>query len=181
MSPVAPSGSHAGRALLVATVGVIVALGALFLASLALSGRNSPSVHRGDQTFNGGSTERLAGEIARRGPILYGDVSGEKDRDMILQHLGKDPEKGWYAFLAAPDDKPRNCTWQWQPDEQLFRAKCDKTLTAPADGKDLTQFKVVVSDGRIDVDLNADQRPTTTTKPLTGQPFPTTTTTAATP
>ena len=48
MSPVAPSGSHAGRALLVATVGVIVALGALFLASLALSGRNSPSVHLGD-------------------------------------------------------------------------------------------------------------------------------------
>lgn len=177
MSPVAQSSGHAGRALLVAAVGVIVVVAGLYLVSLAMSGRNSPSVHLGDQTFNGGSTERLAREIAKRGPILYGDVSGEKDRDMILQHLGSNHEKGWYAFLAAPDDKPRDCTWEWQADEHLFRAKCDKSLTAPADGKGLTQFKVTVSDGRIDVDLNADQRPTTTTKPITGEPLSTTTTT----
>ena len=179
MSPVAPSGSHAGRALLVATVGVVVVLGGLFLASVVLSGRDSPDVRLGDQTFGGLNADRLAAEIAKRGPILYADVSGEKDRDIILQHLGTDPEKGWYAFLAAPDDKSRACTWQWQPDEELFRAKCDDTLTAPSDGKGLTQFAVTVKDGRVDVDLNADaRRRTTTTAPLTGEPFPTTTTTA---
>jgi hypothetical protein len=177
MSPVAPSGSHAGRALLVAAVGVAVVLGGLYLASLVLSGRNSPKVSLGDQTFASQDAERLAAEIARRGPILYSDVSGEKDRDVIVQHLGEDPDEGWYAFLASPDDKARDCTWQWQQDEELFRAKCDESLTAPADGEGLTQFEVTVKDGRVDVDLNADARKrTTTTKPLTGEPLTTTTT-----
>ena len=67
------------------------------------------------------------------------------------------------AFLASPLDKPRDCTWTWQPDEELFRAKCDEDLTAPADGAGLTQFQVTVADGRIDVDLNAEVEPTTTT------------------
>ena len=179
MSPVAPSGSHAGRAALVAVVGVVVVLGALFLASLALSGRDSPNVSLGDQTFASQNAERLAKEIGKRGPVLYSDVSGEKDRDILVQHLGDDPETGWYAFLASPDDKPRACTWEWQDDEEIFRAKCDESLTAPADGEGLSHFEVRVKDGRVDVDLNADaRRRTTTTKPLTGEPFTPTTTTA---
>ena len=32
-------------------------------------------------------------------------MSGEKDRDIILQHLGSDSKKGWYAFLAAPAEQ----------------------------------------------------------------------------
>ena len=77
-------------------------------------------------------------------------------------------ESWWYAFLAAPLDEARDCTWQWQPDEELFRAACDESLTAPADGEGLPQFKVTVRDGRLDVDLNADARgaaSSTTTSP----------------
>ena len=114
MSPVAPSGNHAGRALAVATVSVIVLMGGLFLGSLALSSRKSSDLHLGDTTFQGGGAARLAAEIDQRGPIFYGDVSGEKDRDIILQHLGSNSNKGWYAFLAAPTNKPRACTWEWQ-------------------------------------------------------------------
>ncbi len=154
--PVARSGSHAGRALVVATVGVIVVMGGLFLASLALASRKSTDLHLGDATFQGGGAARLAAEINQRGPITYGDVSGEKDRDVILQHLGVDPNKGWYAFLAAPADKPRNCTWEWQKAKQRFRARCDHRLTAPADGAGLTRFRVTVRDGRLDVDLKAE-------------------------
>jgi hypothetical protein len=165
--PVAPSSGHASRALLVSAVAIVVLGASLWLATIALGGRNSTDVRLGDQTFQGGSTERLAEEIADRGPIIYSDVSGERERDMILQHLGDDPDEGWYAFLAAPAEKARDCTWEWDRKEQLFRAGCDDSLTAPADGEGLKQFPVRVDDGRIDVDLNASTRATTTTTPTT--------------
>ena len=159
MSPVAPSGNHAGRALVVATVSVIVLMGGLFLGSLALSSRKSSDLHLGDSTFQGGGAARLAAEIAQRGPIFYGDVSGEKDRDIILQHLGSNSNKGWYAFLAAPANKSRACTWEWQKQTQDFRAKCDHRLLAPANGAGLTRFPVTVESGKLSVDLNADANP----------------------
>jgi hypothetical protein len=178
VSPVAPGGSHAGRALLVSTV-AIVAIGlVLFLAATVFSGRDSTSVRLGDLTFQGGSAKRLAKEIDDRGPILYPDVSGAKERDIILQHLGDRPNRGWYAFRAQPPDKGRTCTWEWQEDEQLFRAKCDASLTAPADGKGLERYPVKVRDGKLDVDLNAADRTTTTTSfPESGR-IPSSTTTA---
>ena len=167
MSPVDQSRNHVGRAATVALVAIIVLGLGLWLTTVAIGGRDSPDVRLGDQTFQGGDAERLAAEIADRGPIIYGDVSGNKDRDIILQHLGDDPETGWYAFLAAPLGEARSCTWIWQPEEEIFRAECDASLTAPADGDGLTQFPVTVTDGRLDVDLNADARPegdeTTTT------------------
>jgi hypothetical protein len=161
MSPVAQSGNHARRALAVATIGVLVLLGGLFLASLALSSRKSTDLRLGDATFQGGGAARLAAEIADRGPIFYGDVSGEKDRDIILQHLGSNPDKGWYAFLAAPTDKPRSCTWKYQKRSRRFRATCDHSRFAPANGAGLTQFPVMVQEGKLSVDLNADAGPST--------------------
>jgi len=158
MSPVDQSRNHVGRAASVALAGIFVLAVGLGIVTLALGGRDSGNVRLGDQTFRGGSTERLATEIAARGPIFYGDVSGNKDRDIVLQHIGDDPSTGWYAFLAAPIDKARDCTWQWQATEEEFRAKCDQSLTAPANGEGLPQFKVTIADGRIDVDLNADAR-----------------------
>ena len=163
MSPVDQSRNHVGRAAAVAAVGIFVLAVGLGLTTLVLKDKNNSDVQLGDQTFNGGSTERLAAEIRDRGPIFYSDASGSKDRDMILQHLGDDPEQGWHAFLASPIDRARDCTWQWQADEELFRAKCDDSLTAPADGAGLQQFEVTVRAGRIDVDLNAEARATTTT------------------
>ena len=164
MSPVAPSGSnHVGRAALVALVGVIVLFAGLGLVTLVIGDRDSPDLALGDQTFDAGNAERLAGEIASNGPVLFSDVSGRRDRDMILQHLGDEPETGWYAFLAAPVDRARDCFWQWEPDEELFRATCDDSLTAPADGDGLPRFPVTIADGRLDIDLNADARQATTT------------------
>lgn len=168
MSPVDQSRNHVGRAATVALVGVLVLGLALGLVTLALGGRNSADLNIGDQTFQAGNAEKKAELIEESGPILYADVSGRKDRDMILQHIGSNPEKGWHAFLAAPIDKSRDCTWIWQPDEELFRAKCDESLTAPADGKGLPQFPVTVKDGQLDVDLNAEARAaasSTTTDP----------------
>ena len=169
MSPVAPSNNHVGRAALVALVGVIVLFAVLGLTTLALRGRNSPDLQLGDQTFHAGGASGLAKGIAEDGPRLYGDVSGRQDRDLILQHLGKDATKGWYAFLAAPVTKARDCTWDWKPKEEQFRAKCDRTLTAPADGKGLPQFKVTVTGGELYVDLNADARKKASTTTTTSR------------
>ena len=158
MSPVEQSRGHVGRAATVALVGVIIMGLGLWLATVALNREPSTDLKIGDPTFQGGTTDRLSKEIAARGPILYSDVSGRKDRDMILQHLGSKKNKGWTAFLAAPVDKPRDCTWSWRKSEQLFRASCDTTITAPASGEGLPQFKVTITGGHIDVDLNADAR-----------------------
>ena len=168
MSPVDQSRNHVGRAAAVAFAGIFVLIVGLLLTTLALKDRNSGDLRLGDQTFDAGNAERKAELIAKTGPILYADVSGRKDRDMILQHLGDDPEKGWYAFLAAPIDESRDCTWEWQADEEQFRAACDPDRTAPANGEGLPQFEVKVVDGQIDVDLNADAREATTTTTTEG-------------
>jgi hypothetical protein len=160
MSPVEQSRGHVGRAGTVALIGVFVLFGGIGLATLAIGREPSSSLNLGDRTFQGGSTKRLAGAIDRAGPIFYGDVSGRKSRDLILQHLGNNDETGWYAFAASPPDKPRDCTWQWQTEERQFRARCDRNRTAPPNGRGLRQFKVTIGNGRIDVDLNA----TATTK-----------------
>lgn len=165
VSPVERTRGHAGRALAVSGVAIAVLLLGLWGASVFTSRQDSFDVGLGDQTFQGGDAERLAAEIDERGPILYPDVSGGGDRDIILQHLGDDPEEGWYAFRAQPVDKGRDCTWEWQEDEELFRARCDESLTAPADGDGLEQFPVEVEDGKLDVDLNHERRATTTDAP----------------
>ncbi|HMJ75289.1 MAG TPA: hypothetical protein VK507_04920 [Iamia sp.] len=168
--PVERSRGHAGRALAVSGVGVAVVLVVLYGASVLTSKQDSFEVGLGSQTFEGGSAEALADEIDDDGPILYADIgdtgSGDK-RDIILQHLGDDPDEGWYAFRAQPPGEDRDCTWTWQPDEELFRARCDEDLTAPADGEGLEAYPVEVEDGKLDVDLNFERRPTTTTVPPT--------------
>lgn len=164
MSPVERrTGGHAGRALAVSGVAIAVVLLGLWVAATVASNESSLDVGLGDQTFQGGSAEELAEEIDERGPIIYGDVSGSKERDLILQHLGTDVAEGWYAFRAQPPDKDRECVWRWRADEELFRAACDPTLTAPADGEGLERYPVRVVDGKLDVDLNYADRPTTTT------------------
>jgi hypothetical protein len=167
VSPVEPSRRHAGRALAVSGVGIALVLLVLWGASVLTSRQDSFDVRLGDQTFQGGNAERLAGEIDERGPIIYGDVSGGQDRDLILQHLGDDVDGGWYAFRAQPPDKDRDCVWEWRPDEEQFRARCDASLTAPADGEGLERYPVTVDDGKLDVDLNFERRPSTTDAPTT--------------
>ncbi|MBX3313354.1 MAG: hypothetical protein KF906_03450 [Actinobacteria bacterium] len=158
MSPVEQRGrGHVGRAATVSAIAVVLVFGGLWLVTLVLSDRNSPDLRIGDQTFTAGRTDAVAESIEKHGPLLLPDVSGRQDRNLILQHIGDDPETGWSAFLANPPDKDQSCTWEWQPDEELFRAKCDPTRTAPADGAGLEQFDVTVGD-TIVIDLNADAR-----------------------
>jgi hypothetical protein len=150
MSPVARSQRHAGRALLVAAVGVALAMGiAIGVAVLANQGK--VDVRLGDDTFQAGDAESSAEEIATNGPLLYSDVAGG-DRDIWVQHLGDDPETGWHAFDARPPGSPRDCVAEWQPDDEVFVASCTGE-EFPADGDGLPQYPVTIEDGKVDIDL----------------------------
>lgn len=139
-------------------MGVIVLAIALGITTFALKGKNSPDLPLGDQTFQAGRTDRLAPNIERDGPQFYSDVGPPGTETSSSSTSATTRRPGRYAFLAAPADKARDCTWQWQADEEQFRARCDRSLTAPADGEGLPQFKVTVANGRIEVDLNADAK-----------------------
>jgi hypothetical protein len=171
VSPVEQSRGHAGRALLVAGAGVVLALGIAFLVARAAS-QGDVDVRLGSDTFSQQDAEEIAEEIAERGPILYADTAGG-DRDIYLQHVGDDPESGWIAIAARPPGVSRACSIRWDPDEDVFRLldsdgqvtdECDGR-EFPADGEGLPMYPVTVdSDGNLDVDLNAEDRATSTTE-----------------
>lgn len=109
-----------------------------------------------DRIFRAGQADAMSEVIAEGGPLLVSDVAGG-DRDMILQHIGDDPNSGWYAFAARSGTSPRNCVVQWRPETEDFEESCDGTIY-PASGDGLTQYSVEIDpDGDLSVDLNSPQ------------------------
>jgi hypothetical protein len=169
VSPVARSQGHTGRALVVAAAGVIVAIG-VAAALAVLANRGTVDVRLGSETFAKQDAEDAAERVAEGGPILYADTAG-RDRDIVLQHLGDDPEEGWIALAARPPGVSRECTIQWDRADEIFRlldssekvsGECDGRQF-PADGEGLPMYPVTVdADGNLDVDLNAAERTTST-------------------
>jgi hypothetical protein len=153
----------------VAAGGVLVAIG-VAAALAVLANRGSVDVRLGSETFAEQDAEDAAERVAEAGPILYADTAGG-DRDIVLQHLGDDPEDGWIALAARPPGVSRECTIQWDPGAQVFRlldsseevgGDCDGR-EFPADGEGLPTYPVTVdADGNLDVDLNAADRTTST-------------------
>jgi hypothetical protein len=170
MSPVARrQRGHTGRALGVAAAGVGLAV-ALAFGVAALANQGQVDVRLGDDTYPAGNAEGRADEIAETGPFLLPDLAGGQ-RDIVLQHLGTDPDEGWLALAARPAGVSRDCFVQWQADEAEFRlldgegeesGDCDGR-SYPADGGDLPRYPVRVVDGDLEIDINADARATTTT------------------
>ena len=151
--PVAQSQGHAGKALAIAAVAIVlIGVVALFVA-LAAS-RGDVDIHLGDERFNAGQTERLAKEIEDGGglPFLYQDLVGN-DRHLFVQHVAADPDEGWIAFGAFDPDHP-DCAVLIDRDRQILVNSCDESTTYPLDGKGLKQYPVAVEDGRIYVDVN---------------------------
>lgn len=168
--PVARSQGHAGRALLIAAAGVLLILLVAYGISV-LDNRGNVEVKLGDETFAGLKADKMAAEIADRGPFLVADASPGGDRDIVLQHLGDDVDKGWVAIIARPPGVPRNCSIQWQQDAGLFRLLDDDRQVSddcdgreyPADGGDLETFPVTVEGNELDIDINAANRSSSTT------------------
>jgi hypothetical protein len=167
--PVARRQGHTGRALAVATAGVVLAL-ALALGVARLANQGHVEVRLGDDVFEAGDAESLSEQITEEGPVFFSDAAGG-DRDIVLQHLGDDPRRGWLALAARPAGTPRDCFIQWQADDDQFAlldgdgqvtGNCDGQ-TFPPDGTGLPQYPVDLRDGGLYVDLNAADRSTSTT------------------
>ena len=100
--------------LLVGVAGAVVAVALVFGALwLARSGADV-EIRLGDPDFGDLDIHRISAEIADSGPVLFPDVAGGA-RDLIVQHLGDDPEAGWYAFDARRPGQPRDCFFRWSP------------------------------------------------------------------
>ena len=158
MSPVAKRrGGHTGRAVSVAVVGVVLALGTAFgVATLASQG--DVEVRLGDDRFDAGEADNLAEIIADDGqPILFPDPANFS-RAIYVDHVGDDPETGWVALSAFVPDQPR-CTVVFDPEADRFvigddqPAACDRSLRFPRSGAGLRTFPAQVEDGRLFVDL----------------------------
>jgi len=170
MSPVEQSRGHAGKALAVAGVGVVAAL-AIAFAVAQLASQGKVDVRLGSDTFADQQADEAADEIAERGPIVYADAAGS-DRDIVLQHRGDDPTDGWIALAARPPGVSRECTIQSRDRDEPFRLlDPDGEVTDACDGREfppsgegLPSYPVTVdADGKLDVDLNAEDRATSTT------------------
>ncbi len=164
--PVSQSQGHAGKALLVAGVAVIVALALAFLVAQAAS-RGEVTIQLGDERFDAGQTQRLAEDLRNNDnlPFLYADlVTG--DRPLFVNHLGDDPATGWVAFGAFDPDDPR-CLVEIDRDAKILVNACDRTITYPLGGNGLRYYPTTVEDGRVLVNLNG-LTTTTTAPPVRG-------------
>ena len=152
---------NARSAVLVGATGVVVAL---LLGGLVLwlaSTSDQVDLALGDTDFDAGSITAISREIDDRGPILYSDVGSRGSRDIILQHLGSDPETGWVAFAARRTEDPRDCFLEWGDDAREFTltsttgTECD-AVTVDEAGTGLPQYRVEIRAGTIHVLLNEE-------------------------
>jgi hypothetical protein len=159
MSPVArrQGRGHTGRAVAVAVVGVVVALGTAFLVA-TLASRGDVQVRLGDDRFDAGRAENLARIIESDGqPILFPDPANFS-RSIYVDHAGEDPEAGWVALSAFVPAQPA-CTLTFDPESGGYLIDagqpeaCDRSTTFPRSGEGLRQYPTEVVDGRLYVDL----------------------------
>ena len=143
--------------LLVATIAGVAAMAFLFTRTADLAQSGQVQLNIGDEFFAPGHVDRLADDIEKFGPLPFSDLAG-RDRDIIVHHLGDDPQTGWYAFAIRPIDAPRDCFITWVPDAELFTYNCGNQ-TYPATGVGLRAYPLTIdADGNITIDLNAAER-----------------------
>lgn len=157
--PVARGPQMTARSALV--IGISAVVVAVVIGGLVVlaSSSGDVEVRLGDTDFNAGRAEAQSAEIADRGPILYQDL-GSGSRDLILQHLGEDPERGWLAFDARRPGDPRGCFLEWSgPDRHFVLVAtgdtiCEEGVIVDEVGTGLEQYPVTVVDDEVRIDLN---------------------------
>ena len=140
-------------AVMVGLAGVVVALGLVGAVLLLTRTGTDVEIRLGDRDFRDMEIGRISIEIDDRGPILFGDVA-DGSLDIILQHIGDDPETGWFAFEARRAGQSRDCFFRWRPEQADFVNTCDPDDIVDATGTGVRQFEVAVVDGDVRVDIN---------------------------
>jgi hypothetical protein len=157
--PVAQTRGHAGKALLIASISVVLLLGLGWLVSV-MAGRGDVEVRLGDDRFEAGEVAAMAEAIDEGDglPLLFQDlVNG--DRHLFVQHTDPRPTRGWTAFGAFDPDRPE-CLVEIDRDRKILVNGCDASITYPLDGTGLRYYPTEVDDGELLVDIN--ERTTTT-------------------
>jgi hypothetical protein len=164
--PVAQTRGHAGKALLIAGVSVVLLLGLALLVALGAS-RGDVHVHLGDDRFDAGKVSHIADSIDQEHglPLLYADLVN-RDRPLFVQHLSSADDKGWVAFGAFVPEDP-SCTIDIDRRAKVLRDHCREERTFPLDGTGLRQYPVSVEDGRLYVDINEQSSTTTSSSSTT--------------
>jgi hypothetical protein len=100
----------------------------------------------GDDEYRAGQAE----EIADSTPFIVADLLGG-GRNIYVQHLGDDVEKGWLGIAArAPGQDDDECFLHWTG--EVFEDPCTNE-TFPADGAGLTTYAAEVRQGDVFIDL----------------------------
>ena len=141
-------------AVVVGLAGVVVALGLVGAVLLLTRTGTDVEIRIGDRDFRDMETGRISAEIADRGPILFGDVA-DGSLDILLQHIGDDPEAGWLAFEARRPGQNRECFFQWRTEQADFVNTCDPDDIVDAAGTGLRHFEVAVVNGDVRVDISS--------------------------
>lgn len=159
--PVAQSRGHAGKALLIAGAGVVIALGIAF-AVAQMASRGDVTIRLGEDRFDAGQVESMAAAIDDDEglPVLVPDLVGGQ-RNLFVQHLSDDEDEGWVAFGAFDPDDP-SCAVEIDRQARELVNACDPSITYPLDGTGLRHYPTSVEDGRIYVDINELSTTTTT-------------------
>lgn len=132
--------------------GVVVGI-LVFLLVLRVAGpKSTEQAERAE--FDVGSAERLAGPVARDGPLLFQDLLGGS-RDVLVHHFGGDD---WRTFEAHAPGAPRSCVLEWRGPARTFVDPCDGR-SYPPDASALVTFPTRVEDGRVIVDLRSPTAP----------------------
>lgn len=131
-----------------------ILFGALWVVATWLSDNSDEvDIKLGRDTFDELVATRAAPKIAADGPLLYQDLLVGGDRDIYVSHVGDDPERGWFAFLARLEGSERRCTVVWDRSQAVMVDPCTQ-VTYPLTGEGLTQLPVGVNaDGKVVVDL----------------------------
>jgi hypothetical protein len=136
----------------VAAVGAVVVAVAIVLAVLAAADDEGVEVRLGDDEFAMGNAEARAEEIADKDlPLAFADLVIGGERAIWVNHVGDDPQTGWFAFDAVVDGGDEPCIVDWDGGADRF-SDCDGR-TYPPDGTGLPQYPTRVDDdGNLYVD-----------------------------
>jgi hypothetical protein len=151
--PVAQSQGHAGKALLIAAVAIVLIAVVTVFVALAAS-RGDVEINLGDERFEVGRADAIVDAIDEGDglPFLFQDLVN-RNRDLFVQHTGDDPDEGWVAFGAFDPDDP-TCAVVIDREAGTLVNACDRDVTYPLTGEGLRFYPTTVEDGDVIVDIN---------------------------
>lgn len=132
------------------TLAGVALAGLLVAVAVRYAARNPEKANLGSSVLSL-EADRLAREVAKRGPVLFKDPLN-RDREIYVQHLGSDTDKGWVALRAYASRVSVDCLLRWNRSQRRFVDPCTER-SYPPDGEGLTTYPAPVTGGVVRIDL----------------------------